>query len=413
MGAVAIRVEDIGKCYTVGLAPHLGRTIRSMFNGMPEAGTAANGAHSIWALRGVSFEVTTGEVVGVIGRNGSGKSTLLKILSQIVKPTTGTADIHGRVGSLLEVGAGFHPELSGRENIYLNGAVLGMRKREIDKQFDEIVEFAEIERFLDTPVKRYSSGMYMRLAFAVSAHLASDVLLMDEVLAVGDAAFQQKCLGKMAQLSKGGRTVLFVSHNLGAIVQLCSRTLLLRAGRVAAFDRSETVVAAYLSQGASDLPDVSIDPSMNARSPVVVTRCWITTRGDAAARGVSVVSEFEIRLEVFARAQVLDVDVSFRVSTMLGVPLFTSNLSDGSKDRTRLVPGKHLFVVTVPGRFLAPSTYSLHVGLHRPNIEVFDAHDEILKFKIEEVGSDMWRFHGRQYGNILVQFPWRHEQQER
>ncbi|HZH49493.1 MAG TPA: ATP-binding cassette domain-containing protein, partial [Nitrospira sp.] len=188
MGEVAIRIENIGKRYTVGVRPQLHRNIHAMFRGALSAWTTVKSHgvdtpedNSIWALRDISFEVATGEVVGVIGRNGSGKSTLLKILSRIVKPTTGAATIRGRVGSLLEVGAGFHPELTGRENIYLNGAVLGMRKREIDKQFDEIVEFAEIERFLDTPVKRYSSGMYMRLAFAVSAHLASDILLVDEV----------------------------------------------------------------------------------------------------------------------------------------------------------------------------------------------------------------------------------------
>ena len=420
MGEVAIRIENIGKRYTVGARPQLHRNIRAMFRGALSAGTTVKSHgvgtpedNSLWALRDVSFEVATGEVVGVIGRNGSGKSTLLKILSRIVKPTTGAATIRGRVGSLLEVGAGFHPELTGRENIYLNGAVLGMRKREIDKQFDEIVEFAEIERFLDTPVKRYSSGMYMRLAFAVSAHLASDILLVDEVLAVGDAAFQQKCLGKMDQMSKGGRTVLFVSHNLGAVVQLCSRAVLLRAGRVAALGRSETVVAGYLSEDSGDLPDVSPDPSLNAGSPLVVTRCWVTTPGEeVTVRSVGVISGFEIRLEVFARCEILDADISLRVSNMLGAPLFTSNLSDVSRDTTRLRPGKHLFVVTIPGRFLAPDTYSLHVGLHRPNVEVFDAHDGILKFKIEEAGSEMWRFNGRQYGNILVQLPWRHEQRE-
>src|SRR5262249_22137041 len=190
-------------------------------------------AESFWALRGVSFSVADGEVVGVVGRNGAGKSTLLKLLSRITAPTEGRIRLRGRVASLLEVGTGFHPELTGRENVFLNGAILGMTRAEITRKFDEIVAFAEVERFLDTPVKRYSSGMYVRLAFAVAAHLDPEILLVDEVLAVGDAAFQRKCLGRMSDVARGGRTVLFVSHNLGAVRSLCSRSLYLRSGSLA------------------------------------------------------------------------------------------------------------------------------------------------------------------------------------
>ena len=199
----------------------------------------------LWALRDVSFDVKRGEVVGIIGRNGAGKSTLLKILSRITEPTSGLAEIHGRVGSLLEVGTGFHPELTGRENIYLNGAILGMRRTEIDRQFDEIVAFAEIERFLDTPVKRYSSGMYVRLAFAVAAHLEPEILLVDEVLAVGDMAFQKKCLAKMKDVAQLGRTILFVSHNMQAIQQLCQRTILLKQGQISFSGRSTDAILRY------------------------------------------------------------------------------------------------------------------------------------------------------------------------
>src|SRR5581483_8501340 len=188
---------------------------------------------TFWALKDVSFEVKVGEALGIIGRNGAGKSTLLKILSRITRPTTGYADVYGRVGSLLEVGTGFHPELTGRENIYLNGAILGMTRRDIQRRFDEIVAFAEVENFLDTPVKRYSSGMYMRLAFAVAAHLEPEILVVDEVLAVGDAEFQKKCLGKMGDVAKEGRTVLFVSHNMNAVEHLCQRVLLFQSGRLA------------------------------------------------------------------------------------------------------------------------------------------------------------------------------------
>jgi lipopolysaccharide transport system ATP-binding protein len=205
---------------------------------------------SIWALKDVSFEVKAGEVVGIIGRNGAGKSTLLKILSRITRPTEGTIDIHGRVGSLLEVGTGFHAELSGRENIYLNGAILGMGKREIDRKFDEIVAFSEVEKFIDTPVKRYSSGMYMRLAFAVAAHLDPEILIVDEVLAVGDVQFQKKCLGKMSEVAHGGRTVLFVSHNMNAIEQLCGSAILLEQGKLTEYSSDvRHVITRYLVSG--------------------------------------------------------------------------------------------------------------------------------------------------------------------
>ena len=221
----------------------------------------------LWALRDVSFEVKRGEVVGIIGRNGAGKSTLLKILSRITEPTAGSAKIHGRVGSLLEVGTGFHPELTGRENIYLNGAILGMRRAEIERKFDEIVAFAEIERFLDTPVKRYSSGMYVRLAFAVAAHLEPEILLVDEVLAVGDAQFQKKCLGKMGDVAKEGRTVLFVSHNMVAVQTLCQRAFWLDSGQLKAQGEVGTIVTTYLRAGLAEddvtervWPDIATAP---------------------------------------------------------------------------------------------------------------------------------------------------------
>jgi lipopolysaccharide transport system ATP-binding protein len=228
----AIRVENLSKLYHIGKAQKRHDTLRDAIVG---AFNVSASEHSnddtIWALRDVSFEVKRGEVVGIIGRNGAGKSTLLKILSRITEPTRGRAIIDGRVGSLLEVGTGFHPELTGRENIYLNGAILGMKKAEIARKFDEIVAFAEIEKFLDTPVKHYSSGMYVRLAFAVAAHLEPEILLVDEVLAVGDAAFQKKCLGKMGDVAKEGRTVLFVSHNMAAVMALCQTGILLGEGK--------------------------------------------------------------------------------------------------------------------------------------------------------------------------------------
>lgn len=259
MSDIAIRVEEIGKQYRIGKAEKyrtLRDTLASAFTApfrtvgrllRRKAADDLGQDDQIWALQEVSFEVRRGEVIGVIGGNGAGKSTLLKILSRITEPTTGFAEIHGRVGSLLEVGTGFHGELTGRENTYLNGAILGMTRNEIDRKFDEIVAFSEVEKFIDTPVKHYSSGMYLRLAFAVAAHLEPEILIVDEVLAVGDAGFQQKCLGKMGTVAKEGRTVLFVSHNMGAITQLCGRAVQLEKGRLKRSGSAGEVVAAYLS----------------------------------------------------------------------------------------------------------------------------------------------------------------------
>jgi lipopolysaccharide transport system ATP-binding protein len=257
-----IRTDGLGKQYRIGtreryrtlrdtLTDSLSRPMRvarRWLNGLPGDATRSE---TFWALRDVSFDVAAGTILGVIGRNGAGKSTLLKLLSRITEPTVGRIEIRGRVGSLLEVGTGFHPELTGRENVFLNGAILGMKRSEIARNFDDIVSFAEVEQFVDTPVKHYSSGMYMRLAFAVAAHLQPEILLVDEVLAVGDAQFQKKCLGKMGEVAKSGRTVLFVSHNMAAISTLCTDVLLLDHGRVATRGR-ETAIAAYSGFGATE-----------------------------------------------------------------------------------------------------------------------------------------------------------------
>jgi lipopolysaccharide transport system ATP-binding protein len=258
-----IQVHNLSKQFRIGrsepyrtLREAIVRAVRAPFR---RSGNGSNGSDTtIWALRDVSFDVEQGEVVGIIGRNGAGKSTLLKILSRITEPTTGHVDLHGRVGSLLEVGTGFHPELSGRENVFLNGAILGMTRAEITRKFDEIAAFSEIERFLDTPVKRYSSGMYMRLAFAVAAHLDPEILIVDEVLAVGDAAFQKKCLGKMSDVASHGRTVLFVSHNMPAVRSLCTRAIVLEEGRVAMRGSAGDCVAFYLRQSESPSHDAQV-----------------------------------------------------------------------------------------------------------------------------------------------------------
>lgn len=255
MPDLSIRCENLSKQYRIG-SPERYQTLREAISDPFRRLKNHNGNAHIWALDGVSFEIEGGDVVGVIGLNGAGKSTLLKILSRITAPTRGRADIFGRVGSLLEVGTGFHSELTGRENIYLNGAILGMRKTEIDRKFDEIVAFAEVEKFLDTPVKRYSSGMYVRLAFGVAAHLETEVLLVDEVLAVGDAQFQKKCFEKMREIGNDGRTILFVSHNMSAVRSICKQALIIEQGRVVAQGEIDATVDRYLSRINSPHPAI-------------------------------------------------------------------------------------------------------------------------------------------------------------
>jgi homopolymeric O-antigen transport system ATP-binding protein len=303
MSEIAISVSGLSKRYRIGAQQQMYATLRDKLNDKAMApfraarhlltrngGRNGNGngpprSDLIWALKDVSFEVHRGEVVGIIGRNGAGKSTLLKILSRITEPTQGYADISGRLASLLEVGTGFHPELTGRDNIFLNGSILGMRRAEIQRKFDEIVAFAEIEKFIDTPVKHYSSGMYVRLAFAVAAHLDPDILLVDEVLAVGDAAFQKKCLGKMGDVAKEGRTVLFVSHNMAAIQQLCPRTLLFSSGALSADSSTDRTMAVYLSDAlASDhgVFDLHNHPARDIRfRPFIVQLALSSTKGNS------------------------------------------------------------------------------------------------------------------------------------
>lgn len=315
MSEVAVRAEGLGKLYRIGQRERyytLRDTLTNAFtapfrwvrNGwlptLENAGPSPSASNSssvirhppsefIWALKDVSFEIKRGEVVGIIGRNGAGKSTLLKILSRITEPTEGCAEVNGRVGSLLEVGTGFHPELTGRENIYLNGAILGMKRAEINRKLDEMVAFAEVERFMDTPVKHYSSGMYLRLAFAVAAHLEPEILLVDEVLAVGDAAFQKKCLGKMSDVAKEGRTVLFVSHNMAAVLNLCGRGILLEAGKIIAADQVESVIHYYLENLRSNVPcDLASYKDRGGRGGVRFTRMGFEDgRGNPMEQGVS------------------------------------------------------------------------------------------------------------------------------
>ncbi|MBI5444587.1 MAG: ABC transporter ATP-binding protein, partial [Deltaproteobacteria bacterium] len=310
MSRTVIRVENLAKRYRLGVLSHrsLRKEIQSgwaRLRGEEDPNSCVTGEDGakpdrdeiLWALRDVSFEVSEGEVVGIIGRNGAGKSTLLKILSRVTTPTEGVVRLKGHVASLLEVGTGFHPELTGRENIFLNGAILGMRQGEIERKFDEIVAFAEVERFVDTPVKRYSSGMYVRLAFSVAAHLDPDILIVDEVLAVGDIQFQRKCLGKMGTVAKSGRTVLFVSHNLAAVRNLCTRALLFEGGRKKYEGPVEEGLASY-ERSFSSREGLAVDARFSGPLTEQIKFTRLTYRqGGVSVTLIDPMCEFEIELE--------------------------------------------------------------------------------------------------------------------
>jgi lipopolysaccharide transport system ATP-binding protein len=358
-----------------------------------------------WALKDVSFDVKQGEVVGIIGRNGAGKSTLLKVLSRITDPTEGEVRIRGRVASLLEVGTGFHPELTGRENIYLNGSILGMSKAEIKRKFDEIVAFAEVEKFLDTPVKRFSSGMYVRLAFAVAAHLEPEILIVDEVLAVGDTQFQEKCLGKMRDISSGdGRTVLFVSHNLATVKSLCSSGVLLKNGRVVYQGSTSDAIQEYISTsiqhsghwirngpGGKDIRFESVS----------LTDLQGTIKSDF---------DFSEPICIDLRATILkdlkDAEFAIRVINQEGHTIFTTGNSDDARRYLPLSAGPTHYIVTIPQAFLNPGRYLLKIAAVVPKICLHDLIDDELSFVVHETGSLNEVLHDDRVGLVHAQVRW-------
>ncbi|QEH39219.1 Teichoic acids export ATP-binding protein TagH (plasmid) [Aquisphaera giovannonii] len=357
-----------------------------------------------WALRDVSFEVEKGQVVGLIGRNGAGKSTLLKILSRITEPTEGVVRLRGRVASLLEVGTGMHPELTGRENIYLNGTLLGMRKAEIDRKFDEIVSFSEIEKFLDTPVKRYSSGMYVRLAFAVAAHLEPEILIVDEVLAVGDYAFQKKCLGKMRDVATGGgRTVLFVSHNIGALSQLCELGVYLDNGTVKDVGPVKDVVLSYMKAGLShNASRASFEAEPQKPGQFLSAEIL---RGDGEEHGSDFACDepITIRLTYEVRRPVAGTYLTFYIQNMEGTRVLYSDIRDTSPDtEERLGVGVHCFTVVIPPRLLAPTTYLLTVGSASKYSGVIDHRHDCCEFSLQDLESQ----NQTRPGVLGVLLPW-------
>jgi lipopolysaccharide transport system ATP-binding protein len=410
-----IKVDALGKSYRLGSRAPQFSTLREALANVwrrsprPESGRENGGAEILWALRNVSFEVEPGEIVGIVGRNGAGKSTLLKILSRITTPTTGQIDIYGRVGSLLEVGTGFNPELTGRENVYLNGAILGMRRQEIARKFDEIVQFSEIEKFIDTPVKHYSSGMYMRLAFGVAAHLEPEILIVDEVLAVGDFAFQKKCIGKMSAVAREGRTVLFVSHNIVALRSLCNRAIWLDQGQTAMIGGIEEVVNGYLQQGALTChekiwPELPPGESTGGEAREIAMRAvrLLPPTAETADRGGRFTVDDPLTLEFEYLNRVPDnlLQVSFVLYNVEGVCIFNARSAPA-----RFPAGMIRQRCVIPGRLLNDDSYTVRVVMVRDtNVGLFDEFS-VLSFEVHDVEREGGWF-GKWIGVIRPTFEW-------
>ena len=415
-----IRVENLSKRYIIGHqmqeryttlrdvltngAKHFANKLRHPFTTLEDDPTH----EEFWALKDITFDVQQGDRVGIIGRNGAGKSTLLKILSRITEPTRGKVSIHGRVASLLEVGTGFHPELTGRENIFLNGAILGMSKVEIKKKFDEIVAFAEVEKFLDTPVKRYSSGMYVRLAFAVAAHLEPEILVVDEVLAVGDAQFQKKCLGKMENVGKEGRTILFVSHNMSSIQQLCNKGIMLRGGSITNNGTIEKVIESYLSDS-SATGNVSLNDIPRARADYgVIARfidAWPVNAKGEKVTGFRMGETIAFNLCIKALEKIDELSVVVGLDTYMDYRI-TTVLSEEenvlySADRNAVITTSLKF----PSLHLKPGTYSLTLGVRRNRVTL-DHLLKVINFEVSEITANRRSRESHLMGDVLAESEW-------
>lgn len=398
-----IKVQNLSKQYYLGgpAAPY--STFRETLIELarkPLRALRSNGSSpTLWALKDLNFEIEQGEVVGIIGRNGAGKSTLLKILSRITEPTTGRVELYGRVASLLEVGTGFHPELSGRENIFLNGSILGMTHKEIEDKFEEIVEFAEVEKFIDTPVKRYSSGMYVRLAFAVAAHLEPEILVVDEVLAVGDYSFQQKCLNKMQDVSTRGRTVLFVSHNMGAISRLCERCILLDQGQLLDSGPTQSVVQTYMTSGLVQRPEYTQPASSEKQMNLL--RMAVVSGRDEIKSDIAYDEPFRFEVEYEINKAVTGASVGIALFTVDGTCAFATGDFDAHPELLGMrSPGKYKTVLEIPAQWLNTGRYT--VTIYVANATTGESYDQVeaLIFNILDTGTPGSR-HGVQRKGVL------------
>jgi lipopolysaccharide transport system ATP-binding protein len=434
MTDIAIRVDDLGKWYRLGVGTGAGRprqsyqTLRETIADTLSAPFRRNSRRQlaagkdlarpedefIWALRNVSFDVRKGQVIGVIGRNGAGKSTLLKILSRVTEPTEGLAEVHGRVGSLLEVGTGFHPELTGRENIYLNGAILGMKRSEIDGKFDEIVEFSGVEKFIDTPVKRYSSGMYLRLAFAVAAHLEPEILVVDEVLAVGDAEFQRKCLGKMSDVAQEGRTVLFVSHNMSAILNLTEESIVLDKGQVA--HRSATVEAVdyYMSSGLAEIGERlwMLDEVPADAAPFRPLSMRLRNRLGQIAETVRSTEPVSVEVEYVLDAPITGLRVGLYLTTARGEYVWTSFDTD-DQGQFEVYPlrqaGHYISRCTIPADTLNEGRYILGVNASSYRVRRYFQDEQALSFTVDATGAPGSQWPETRPGPVRPRLTWQIE----
>lgn len=424
MSDVVIRAEGLGKKYLIGHQSErrAGGTLRDMLTDTTRgllrsardmaAGrqlVAGDEVEEFWALKDINFEIKRGEVVGIIGRNGAGKSTLLKVLSRITEPTEGRVEIKGRVASLLEVGTGFHPELTGRENIYLNGAILGMSREEIRRKFDEIVDFSGVEKFLDTPVKRYSSGMYVRLAFAVAAHLEPEILIVDEVLAVGDAEFQKKSLGKMQDVTGEGRTVLFVSHNMAAIHSLCQRSLLVRGGRINGDGATGEIIRTYASSADDDIVGATYiwTNTIHQSNAFIGAIRSISLHNDTLSHisEMDLFSPFIVRMVLELHRPLSDVYVGFSFVNQNGHELMGTTARDGGID-ANFLSGTHVLECNVDPNILLPGRYYIRASLFQTNNRI-DHIDLALKFRVTPYVSRTTTIPRHFVGDTYVNYNWR------
>lgn len=421
MSDIAIRAEKIGKLYRIGTLARRNDTLRDtlvdlssqmtarMKPGKKEKGGKAD--NSVWALRDVSFDLRQGQVLGVIGKNGAGKSTLLKVLSRVTEPTTGQIEIRGRVGSLLEVGTGFHPELTGSENIFLNGAILGMKRTEIERKFDEIVAFSEVEQFIDTPVKRYSSGMYLRLAFAVAAHLEPEILVVDEVLAVGDAEFQRKCLGKMGDVAQQGRTVMFVSHNMSAILRLTQETLVMEKGHLVLRAPSAEAVDHYLSAGHSKAGERiwKEDEIPSSSAPFMPVALRLLDGRGQVIETVRSTEAVTIEMEYRLSSAISGLRIGFYLNTARSESVLTSFDTDDPsmfEKFTNRSAGHYISRCILPADTLNQGRYFLGVNASSYRIQRYFQDEQALDFNVDGTGAPGMQWPEPRPGVVRPRIQW-------
>ncbi|MCW5877440.1 MAG: ABC transporter ATP-binding protein [Anaerolineales bacterium] len=417
MSEYAIRVDGLGKSYALGGKVERYRTLRDSLVDMVSwparmlKGDLRRDAERIWALKDISFDVRQGQVLGVIGRNGAGKSTLLKILSRVTDPSAGYAEINGRVGSLLEVGTGFHPELSGRENIYLNGAVLGMKRREIGAKFDEIVEFSGVSKFIDTAVKHYSSGMYLRLAFSVAAHLEPEILVVDEVLAVGDAEFQRKCLGKMGEVAEAGRTVLFVSHNMSAILRLTEESIVLDKGQLVYRAPTSQAVDYYMATGLSQTGERAwaAEEVPADAAPFRPIAMRVKDTAGRVAETVQSPQPVDIEIEYELSQPIQGLRLGIYLQTMRGEVVFTSFDTDDPKDYEKYATrpaGHYLSRVTIPADTLNEGQYVLGLNASAFRVRRYFQDERALAFIVDALGAPGMQWPEPRQGLVRPKLDW-------